>query len=143
MSTIFNYDEAFLRNIGWVTTHEQQILRNRGVAIAGMGGVGGVHLLTLARLGVGAFNISDFDVFDIANFNRQAGASLSSLEKPKAEVMAALARDINPDLDIKIFPQGIGKGNLSDFLSDVDPTWTASIFSLFRSGKPLSLPAQN
>jgi len=120
MADGFSYNEAFSRNIGWVTTNEQEILRNKRIAIAGMGGVGGVHLLTLARLGVGAFNIADFDVFDIANFNRQAGASLSSLGKPKAEVMAALAKDINPDLDIKIFPQGVGKDNLSDFLADVD-----------------------
>lgn len=120
MSTVFSYDEAFSRNIGWVTTNEQEILRNKRIAIAGMGGVGGVHLLALARLGIGAFNIADFDVFDIANFNRQAGASMSSLGKPKAEVMAALAKDINPDLDIKIFPQGIGKDNLSDFFTDVD-----------------------
>lgn len=120
MSGGFPYHEAFSRNIGWVTTQEQEVLRHKRVAIAGMGGVGGVHLLTLARLGVGAFNIADFDVFDIPNFNRQAGAGISSLGKPKAEVMAALARDINPELDIKIFPQGIGKDSLSEFFTGVD-----------------------
>lgn len=120
MSNVFSYDEAFSRNIGWVTTEEQEVLSHKRIAIAGMGGVGGVHLLSLARLGIGAFNIADFDVFDIANFNRQAGAGISSLGKPKAEVMAALAKDINPDLDIKIFPQGIDKDNLSDFFTDVD-----------------------
>lgn len=120
MANGFPYHEAFSRNIGWVTTSEQEVLRHKRIAIAGMGGVGGVHLLTLARLGVGAFNIADFDVFDIANFNRQAGASMSSLGKPKAEVMAALAKDINPDLDIKIFPLGISEDNLSEFFTDVD-----------------------
>ena len=34
----FDYDEAFSRNIGWVTEWEQQILRTKRVAIAGMGG---------------------------------------------------------------------------------------------------------
>lgn len=120
MANTFSYHQAFSRNIGWVTADEQEVLRHKRVAIAGMGGVGGVHLLTLARLGIGAFHIADFDTFDIANFNRQAGASMSSLGKPKAEVMAALAKDINPELDIKIFPQGIGKDNLSAFFSDVD-----------------------
>ena len=48
---MFNYDKAFSRNIGWVTEEEQQALRGKKVAIAGAGGVGGVHLLTLARLG--------------------------------------------------------------------------------------------
>ncbi|HSG22550.1 MAG TPA: ThiF family adenylyltransferase, partial [Azonexus sp.] len=71
MMTTFNYDEAFSRNIGWVTEAEQQRLRQSRVAIGGLGGVGGVHLLTLARLGIGRFTIADFDVFDVVNFNRQ------------------------------------------------------------------------
>jgi len=71
---IFDYKVAFSRNIGWVTEAEQSRLRSKRIAIAGMGGVGGGHLLTLTRLGVGAFNIADFDAFELANFNRQAGA---------------------------------------------------------------------
>ncbi len=39
-----------------------------------MGGVGGVHLMTLARLGIGKFTIADPDTFELANFNRQYGA---------------------------------------------------------------------
>ncbi|MEW5943476.1 MAG: ThiF family adenylyltransferase [Pseudomonadota bacterium] len=120
MARSFSYSEAFSRNIGWVTSQEQEVLRHKRIAIAGMGGVGGVHLLTLARLGIGAFNIADFDVFDMANFNRQAGAAMSSLGRPKAEVMASMAKDINPELDIRIFPEGIGKDNLAAFFADVD-----------------------
>jgi tRNA A37 threonylcarbamoyladenosine dehydratase len=61
MSNPFRYEQAFSRNIGWVTPAEQQLLRGKRVAIAGGGGVGGVHLLTLARLGVSNFHIADFD----------------------------------------------------------------------------------
>ena len=42
----FDYGMAFSRNLGWVTEAEQEKLRNSRVAIGGMGGVGGVHLLT-------------------------------------------------------------------------------------------------
>jgi molybdopterin/thiamine biosynthesis adenylyltransferase len=112
----FDYDEAFARNLGWVTPAEQQVLRNTRVAIAGLGGVGGVHLLTLARLGVGAFNIADHDTFDLANFNRQIGATMSTLGRPKVEVLAAMARDINPEVDIRSFPQGVTADNLDTFL---------------------------
>lgn len=52
----FDYDKAFSRNIGWVTPEEQLILRTKRIAIAGLGGVGGSHLMTLTRLGVGKFN---------------------------------------------------------------------------------------
>src|SRR3954451_4920809 len=100
----FSYDDAFCRNIGWVTSDEQHALRGKRVAIAGMGGVGGVHLLTLARLGVGAFNLADFDTFDLANFNRQVGATIETLGRPKLDVMAEMALSINPELRIGRFP---------------------------------------
>ena len=120
MFKAFDYDEAFSRNVGWVTEAELQRLRGKRVAIAGLGGVGGAHLLALTRLGVGAFNIADLDVFEVANFNRQFGATMSQLERPKVDVMAELALDINPELDIRRFPQGIDHTNSDTFLRDVD-----------------------
>jgi tRNA A37 threonylcarbamoyladenosine dehydratase len=120
MSNPFQYEQAFSRNIGWVTPAEQQQLRGKRIAIAGGGGVGGVHLLTLARLGVTRFHIADFDTFDIPNFNRQVGAMMSTVGQPKADVLAAMARDINPDIEIKIFPEGVHGDNLDEFLAGVD-----------------------
>ncbi len=119
-SIVFDYATAFSRNIGWITETEQAWLRGKRLAIAGLGGVGGVHLLTLARLGVGAFNLADFDRFELHNFNRQAGASLPHLDQPKVEVMARLARDINPELELRLFPEGLTEDNLERFLDGVD-----------------------
>ena len=116
----FDYDDAFSRNIGWVTESEQAILRRKRIAIAGMGGVGGFHLLTLARLGIGKFTIADLDRFEVANFNRQVGAAMSSVGQAKVDVLARMALDINPELDIAIFPQGVNAGNLDEFFCDVD-----------------------
>ena len=120
MNKSFSYQDAFSRNIGWVTAAEQAMLRGKRVAIAGMGGVGGVHLLTLARLGIAAFHIADFDTFAIENFNRQVGATVSTIGMPKVEVLAAMVRDINPQADVRIFPHGVDESNLSAFLTDVD-----------------------
>mgnify|MGYP000950721202 CR=1 FL=1 len=120
MTDAFAYDRAFARNIGWLTPDEQRTLRGKTVAIAGMGGVGGVHLLTLARLGIGAFRIADFDRFDIANFNRQVGATVSTLGLEKATVLAAMAKDINPELDIQVFSQGVDASDPSNFLRGAD-----------------------
>ena len=116
----FAYDEAFSRNLGWVTESEQQRLKSSRVCIAGLGGVGGVYLLTLARLGIGAFTVADFDTFALANFNRQAGATISSLDRPKIDVMVDMARDINPELDIRVFKEGLTEHNLEAFLADGD-----------------------
>jgi len=116
----FSYAEAFDRNLGWFTAGEQQSLRGKTVAIAGMGGVGGVHLLTLARLGIANFRIADLDHFELANFNRQIGATLSTLGQPKVEVLASMARDINPEIQVAQFPAGVMPENLDAFLQGVD-----------------------
>ncbi len=116
----FDYQEAFSRNIGWVTEDEQNILKNKRVAIAGVGGVGGVHLLTLTRLGIGNFKISDLDIFEVGNFNRQAGAYMKSVGRPKAEVMAEMAKGINPSMECEVYPDGIDMDNVNSFLDGVD-----------------------
>ncbi len=118
--SIFNYKVAFSRNIGWVTSQEQQSLRSKRVAIAGMGGVGGSHLLTHTRLGIGSFHLADMDDFELANFNRQAGASMSTIDQPKVDVMTRMALDINPELHISRFTNGIDLNNLDKFLDGVD-----------------------
>ena len=46
----FDYDVAFSRNIGWVTEAEQRSLRDKRIAIAGMGGVGGIVLVVQWQL---------------------------------------------------------------------------------------------
>lgn len=118
-SPSFDYAVAFSRNIGWVTPDEQQALRNKHVAIAGMGGVGGVHLTTLARLGVGRFSIADQDQFKIENFNRQVGALVSTLGQDKRQTLARMALDINPQLDLRPFPF-IDDNNVDAFLDGAD-----------------------
>ncbi len=120
MTKLFDYAAAFSRNIGWVTREEQRILQGKRIAIAGMGGVGGIHLLTLARLGIGSFHIADFDTFEIHNFNRQVGATISHLDRPKTEVLAQMAKDINPEIQIRLFPEGVTDENLPEFLENVD-----------------------
>ncbi len=116
----FDYATAFSRTIGWMTAAEQPKLRSRRVAIAGLGGVGGSHLLTLARLGIQSFNLADLDHFGTENLNRQAGAFQSTMGQPKIDVVSRMARDINPDLDINPFPHGVTFDNMEEFLSGVD-----------------------
>lgn len=118
--TPFDYHAAFSRNIGWVTEEEQNRLRNSRVAIAGMGGVGGSHLLTLTRLGVGRFNLADFDTFAVENFNRQAGANLDTVDQSKLECLTEMARAINPELEIQAFPDGVKSEQAEQFLYGCD-----------------------
>lgn len=116
----FSYSEAFSRTLGWMTAEEQQKLRASRVAIVGLGGVGGAHAITLARLGVGKFRICDFDTFDLANFNRQFGSGMSTLGHPKADIIAEQIRDINPEAEIDLKSAPLKVEEAGKFLDDAD-----------------------
>ena len=117
---VFQYDEAFASHRGLLTSDEQSRLRRATVALPGMGGVGGAHLLTLTRLGIGHFVIADADVFEVRNFNRQVGATTHTLGRSKVEVMAEMARAINPEVVIRTFPEGVHPQNVREVLSGCD-----------------------
>ncbi len=116
----FDYMDAFSRNLGFLTREEQHIISQKRIAIPGMGGVGGHHMHTMARMGFQKFNIADFDEFDVHNFNRQIGAKMSTVGKPKAQVMKEMTLDIVPEADINVFPEGVNESNYDEFLKDVD-----------------------
>ena len=112
--------QAFSRNIGLFTEEEQEQLSNFRIAIPGMGGVGGLHLITLTRTGITKFNIADFDAYEPVNINRQYGARVPEFGRPKIDVMAEQALSINPYLEFKLFKEGINASNMDDFLDGVD-----------------------
>ena len=117
----YHYLEAAMgRNAGLLSAVDQERLLNARVAIPGLGGVGGIHLVTLARMGVGGFHLADFDTFEPANVNRQYGARIADFGKRKLDAMAAEARQINPFLDLALFPDGVAKENVTAFLQGAD-----------------------
>jgi molybdopterin/thiamine biosynthesis adenylyltransferase len=120
IDTMFDYNEAFSRNIGWVTEEEQQKLNKCKVGIGGLGGVGGDHAIVCARLGIGSFHISDMDEYDLVNFNRQAGATTKTIGQEKSKVMEGILNSINPEASVKNFDKGINDDNLEEFLDGID-----------------------
>jgi molybdopterin/thiamine biosynthesis adenylyltransferase len=59
-------------------------------------------------------------VFEVANFNRQYGATISNLGRNKAEAMAEAALDINPELDIRVMSKAVEEDNVNEFLDDAN-----------------------
>ena len=112
--------EEFSRNIGILSVSEQKKLLESRIAVAGAGGVGGLHILTLARLGIGKFNIADNDIFEPVNISRQFGATANTMGKNKACVLAQMVKEINPHADVRIFQEGINSGNIQNFLHEVN-----------------------
>jgi molybdopterin/thiamine biosynthesis adenylyltransferase len=129
--------EAFSRNIGLLTKAEQEKLSNAKVAIPGMGGVGGVHLITMVRTGVGRFHLSDFDTFEPVNINRQYGARVLDFGRSKLDVMKEHALSINPYIEIKEFPKGINEANIDDFLDGVQVVLDGIDFFAFETRRLL------
>lgn len=69
------------------------------VVVLGLGGVGSSCAEALVRGGVGHVVLVDHDVVQPSNLNRQALAFTSTIGQKKAQVMAAMARAINPQVE--------------------------------------------
>jgi molybdopterin/thiamine biosynthesis adenylyltransferase len=98
-----NYRTLTERNIGRVSEEKQERLRTSCVAVPGVGGIGGVCCELLARSGVGRLKIADNDRFEASNRNRQIGATVTTLGRPKTKAMAERLRAINPELEVSCF----------------------------------------
>jgi molybdopterin/thiamine biosynthesis adenylyltransferase len=80
--------DIFSRNLGSITADQQKTLQQATVAVIGCGGLGGFVIEELARLGIGILLISDPDIFDASNINRQLYATKSTLGQNKALIAA-------------------------------------------------------
>jgi tRNA A37 threonylcarbamoyladenosine dehydratase len=77
-------------------------LMSKNVLIIGLGGVGGICAEMIARAGVGKMTIVDNDNIDLSNINRQIPALHSTAGMPKAQILGARLKDINPALDLTV-----------------------------------------
>ncbi len=71
-------------------------------------------------MGIGRFTLADPDTFELANFNRQAGAFMPTLGRKKAEVTQEIIKAINPQADIRLLEEGISVKNIDSFLDGAD-----------------------
>ncbi|MBF0207769.1 MAG: ThiF family adenylyltransferase [Oligoflexia bacterium] len=96
-----DYDLTYSRNFGLFTKEQQDKLKKSKVLVAGVGGVGGIQAVTLARFGIGELVIFDPGKYDEPDMNRQYGAMSSTIGEYKAKVMADIIQDVNPSIKIK------------------------------------------
>ncbi|MBM7114665.1 tRNA threonylcarbamoyladenosine dehydratase [[Archangium] primigenium] len=71
------------------------------VVVFGLGGVGSYAAEGMVRSGVGQLTLVDFDTVCVTNSNRQLHATVKTVGKPKAELMAQRCKDINPDVQVQ------------------------------------------
>jgi tRNA threonylcarbamoyladenosine dehydratase len=115
-------------------------LKNAHVLIVGLGGVGAYAAESLCRAGIGELTIVDGDTLHPSNKNRQLAALESTMGKPKAEVMGARLKDINPKLKLHIVQDFIKDDKMIeildkpyDYVVDAIDTLSPKVYLIFHS----------
>ena len=79
-------EEVWSRNRSFFGDEGFDAIRGTFVVVVGLGGVGSHAAHMLARSGVGAMRVIDFDQVSLSSLNRHAVASLRDVGRPKSEV---------------------------------------------------------
>jgi tRNA A37 threonylcarbamoyladenosine dehydratase len=87
-------------------------LRASAVVVFGIGGVGSYAAEAFARSGVGRIGLVDDDLVCVTNVNRQLIATLSTVGRPKVDVMRERILDINPACRVDAYPVFYGPDTL-------------------------------
>ncbi len=111
--------ECYERNFPSLTVADQLRLFQSSVLVVGLGGLGGILSVLLARVGIGRLLLADGDIFTPSNLNRQMLAAHSTLGQNKAMVTARHLQDLNPALEAEPIPYFLNRDNLSPYLSQV------------------------
>lgn len=134
------------RNLGFFTEEEQLRLGSAVVAIAGAGGDGGELALSLARLGIGAqggeIRLADPDTFERENINRQACCTTKTVGVNKAVAVAEYIREINPDIKVTTYTEGITQQNTESFVAGSDLLVDETEFTMHAIGVALARTAR-
>ncbi|MCO4753090.1 MAG: ThiF family adenylyltransferase [Bacteriovoracaceae bacterium] len=113
------FDERFLRHLGIMSPEQQELIKKTSVAIGGLG-LGGSVFINLVRMGFEKFNVADPDTYETSNINRQRLAKDSNVSRRKDESLLDEAYDINPNIKVRCFKDGVNEDNVRFFLKDVD-----------------------
>ncbi len=93
-----------------------QILEQKCVAVAGLGGVGSYAVEALARGGIGSMILIDYDEICLTNTNRQLHALMGNYGRTKVEAMAERVKAINPNIQVKTVKEFVTAENLAEIL---------------------------
>ena len=132
----------FIRSEMLFTKEGLEKLREKRVAIFGLGGVGGYALEALVRSGIENFDLIDNDVVSESNINRQILATIFSVGKDKVEVAKERALSINENCNIKTYktfflPENSNEFDFSkyDYVIDCIDTVTGKIEIVVKANR--------
>ena len=94
-------------------------LKKYTVGIAGAGGLGSNCAVALARVGIGKLIISDFDIVNETNLNRQYFFR-DQLGQKKVDALKENIQRINPEVEIICHDIKLNEKNIVDIYKDCD-----------------------
>lgn len=98
----------------------QRKLKAARVAVIGAGGIGSAVIPSLAGAGVGQLTIIDDDLVELANLHRQPLFRESDAGKAKAELAAAVVRNLNRFVDARAVRERVDTANAEQLLTGHD-----------------------
>ncbi|RKX36142.1 MAG: molybdenum cofactor biosynthesis protein MoeB [Verrucomicrobia bacterium] len=124
----------------------QKRLKASRVLVIGAGGLGSPVALYLAAAGVGTIGLADFDRVEAHNLQRQILHRDQDIGRPKIESGARTLSGINPNVRIRLHPDGVTAANVIDLFSSYDlvvdgsdnfPTRYLNTDAAHLTGRPL------
>lgn len=100
----------------------REILKNKVVAIIGIGGLGSHSAEYMVRMGIGKIILVDGDFVEISNLPRQGLYTQKDSDIQSYKVYAAqkVLTEINPDVQIVTYNEMINEKNIENILENVD-----------------------
>lgn len=139
-------EDKFSRTKMIIGEEKFNLLKNKKVAIFGIGGVGSYVLEGLVRSGIENFVLVDNDKVSESNINRQIIATTKTVGKDKVDVARERVLEINPNANVEIhkvfyLPDCEEKilDNSIDYIVDAIDTVAAKIELVVQANK-LNIP---
>ena len=114
------FPNRYDRNVAALSHEECTALAGKRIAVIGCGGLGGLVVEALARIGIGRLRIIDGDVFEESNLNRQLFCTEETLGHEKAAVAAERVRMVNGGVTVEPIVTFLSEDNAGELLGDVD-----------------------
>jgi hypothetical protein len=112
-----DYSQHISRNIGHITSYEQEMLRTTPIGVFGVGGLGGLLSEQLVRAGCERLVICDRDVFEPSNLNRQICVK-KNLGERKIDVVSERLGKINEYVKVEKY-NVVSEKTIDNLLKDV------------------------
>ncbi len=125
----------------------QKKLLESKVFLVGAGGLGSPAAFYLAAAGIGKIGISDNDVVDFSNLQRQILHSTKDVDHSKVQSAKETLEALNPDVEVVPYTERLNSENILDIIKDYDvvldgsdnfPTRYLVNDACVMLGKPLS-----